>query len=35
MIRNALDQTKRQNVKVVRSHTSSMNAPRGILEEYV
>ena len=34
MIRSALEQTKGQDVKVVRSHTSSMNALRGILEEY-
>ena len=33
MVRNALSETKGQNVKVVRSHTSSMSALKTILEE--
>ena len=35
MVRNALSETKGQNVKVVRSHTSSMSALKTILEENV
>lgn len=35
MIRSALEQTKGQAIKTVRSHTSSMNSLRGILEENV
>ena len=35
MIRSALEQTKRQSIKTVRSHTSSMNALRSILEEHI
>lgn len=35
MIRCALDQTKGGTVKTVRSHTSSMNSLREILEENV
>ena len=33
MVRKALSETKGQNVKVVRSHTSSMSALKTILEE--
>ena len=33
MVRNALSETKGQNVKGVRSHTSSMSALKTILEE--
>lgn len=33
MIRNALSETKGQDVKVVRSHTSSISALKNILEE--
>lgn len=33
MVRNALNETKGQDVKVVRSHTSSMSALKNILEE--
>lgn len=33
MVRNALSETKGQDVKVVRSHTSSMSALKNILEE--
>ena len=33
MVRNALSETKGQDVKVVRSHTSSMTALKNILEE--
>ena len=33
MVSNALSETKGQNVKVVRSHTSSMSALKTILEE--
>lgn len=33
MVRNALFETKGQDVKVVRSHTSSMSALKNILEE--
>lgn len=35
MVRSALEQTKGKPVRTVRSHTSSMNALRGILEEHV
>lgn len=35
MIRSALEQTKGKPVRTVRSHTSSMNALRGILEEHM
>ena len=35
MVRNALSETKGQDVKVVRSHTSSMSALKNILEEHV
>lgn len=35
MIRSALDQTKGQEIKTVRSHTSSMNALRSILKEHI
>ena len=35
MVRNALSETKGQDVKVVRSHTSSMSALKTILEENV
>lgn len=35
MIRNAMDQTKGKPVRTVRSHTSSMNALRGILEDHM
>lgn len=34
MIRCALSETKGHNVKIARSHTSSINALRNILEEY-
>ena len=34
MIRCALNEAKGQNVKIARSHTSSINALRNILEEY-
>lgn len=34
MVRCALSETKGQNVRVVRSHTSSMAALRSILEEH-
>ncbi|MGN0460559.1 MAG: DUF2325 domain-containing protein [Ruminococcus sp.] len=34
MVRYALSVTKGQNVRVARSHTSSINALRNILEEY-
>ena len=33
MVRNALSETKGQDVKVVRSHASSMSALKTILEE--
>ena len=33
MVRNALSEMKGQDVKVVRSHTSSMSALKNILEE--
>mgnify|MGYP003392897893 FL=1 len=33
MVRNALSETKGQDVKVVRSHTSSISALKNILEE--
>ena len=35
MVRNALSETKGQDVKVIRSHTSSMSALKNILEENV
>lgn len=35
MVRSALDQTKGKSVRTVRSHTSSMNALRGILEDHM
>ncbi len=35
MIRNALDQTKGKPVRTVRSHTSSMNALKAILEDHM
>ncbi len=35
MIRCALSEVKGQNVKVARSHTSSMNALKNILEEHM
>lgn len=35
MVRSALDQTKGQVIKTVRSHTSSMNALRSILKEHI
>ena len=35
MVRNALNETKGQNVRVVRSNTSSMSALKNILEENV
>lgn len=35
MVRSALDQTKGKPVRTVRSHTSSMNALRGILKEHM
>ena len=35
MLRNALSETKGQDVKVIRSHTSSMSALKNILEENV
>lgn len=35
MVRNALSETKGQDVKVIRSHTSSMSALKTILEENV
>lgn len=34
MVRSALEQTKGKPVRTVRSHTSSMNALRGILREH-
>lgn len=34
MIRCALSETKGQDIPIVRSHSSSMTALRGILEEY-
>ena len=34
MVKSALDQTKGKNTIIARSHTSSMNALRGILEEH-
>lgn len=34
MIQCALSETKKQNIKVARSHSSSMSALRGILEEH-
>ena len=33
MVRNSLSETKGQDVKVVRSHTSSISALKNILEE--
>lgn len=33
MVRNALNETKGQNVRIIRSHTSSMSALKMILEE--
>lgn len=35
MIRSALEQTKGRPVRTVRSHTSSMNALKDILEEHM
>ncbi len=35
MVKNALSETKGQDVKVVRSHTSSMSALKNILEENI
>lgn len=35
MVRSALEQTKGKTVRTVRSHTSSMNALRGILREHM
>jgi len=35
MIRSALEQTKGKTMKTVRSHTSSMNALREILEKHM
>lgn len=35
MIRSALEQTKGKPVRMVSSHTSSMNALRGILEDHI
>lgn len=35
MVRRVLEQTKGKPVRTVRSHTSSMNALRGILEEHM
>lgn len=35
MVRNTLNETKGQNVRVVRSNTSSMSALKNILEENV
>lgn len=34
MIRCALSEAKGQNMRIARSHSSSMNALRGILEEH-
>lgn len=34
MVRNALNETKGQDVRIVRSHTSSMSALKNILEEH-
>lgn len=34
MVRNALNETKGQDVRTVRSHTSSMSALKNILEEH-
>lgn len=34
MVRNALNETKGQDVRIVRSHTSSMSALKSILEEH-
>lgn len=34
MIRCALNETKGQNIKIARSHTSSMTALKSILEEH-
>ena len=35
MVKNALHETKGRNVRVVRSHTSSMSALKNILEEHI
>lgn len=35
MIRCALRETKGQNIKIARSHTSSMSALKDILEEHI
>lgn len=35
MVRNALNETKGHDVRIVRSHTSSMSALKNILEENV
>ena len=35
MVRNALNETKGRNVKVIRSHTSSLSALKNILEENI
>ena len=35
MVRSALEQTKGRPVRTVRSHTSSMNALKDILEEHM
>lgn len=35
MVRSVLEQTKGKPVRTVRSHTSSINALRGILEEHM
>lgn len=35
MIRSALSETRGQNIRIVRSYTSSINALKNILEEHV
>lgn len=35
MVRNALNETRGQETRVVRSHTSSMSALKNILEEHI
>ena len=35
MVRNALNETKGQDVRIIRSHTSSMSALKSILEENI
>ena len=35
MVRNSLNETKGRDVRIIRSHTSSMSALKNILEENI